>query len=296
MNYLKTIADFALGALIWVLLQIFRLIPLRRASSIGGAIARAVGTQLKISGKAAKNLKYIWPDLPEVKVSEIIRQVWDNLGRNFAEYRHLQNLRFDGKDVEIIGADPVSKLMSERKVIFAACHTGNWEVIPFYWAKHGWKVAIMYRRANNLFVDKIIQRCRDRTGLKFMPKGKHGSKQMIETLSRDGHVALLMDQRMSDGEDIPLLGKPALTGTGWLRLVEKYGCAIVPVRCVRLPDARFKIMFEPPVLPETLSLSDVHGVDVTNLSRLINDVYGRWITEYPGQWLWLHQRWGRLAD
>lgn len=293
------ILDPLLGALVAILQIIFWILPFRVSSAIGGGLARLIGPNLAISRKAQKNLQYVWPDMPPERQQEIITRMWDNLGRNFAEYPGLGRLQF-GNMIHVHGAEAVNSIIGKRPIVFAAAHIGNWETIPYFWAKQGWKVDIVYRRANNRYVDWVIQFIRSRTGLTFAAKGREASKQIIQSLSKSSSVALLMDQRMSDGEEIDFLGKPAMTGTGWIKLVLRNNAAIVPVYCVRGRDhdpCKFDMIYDTPILPEQLNLPADSAEAVRFVAAVVNKKYGEWISAGRGadQWLWLHRRWGRLV-
>lgn len=300
MTFLKQyLLDPLLAALVALLQIIFWILPFRVSSNIGGGLARVIGPHLGISRKARKNIQHVWTDLPPERQEQIITRMWDNLGRNFTEYPGLSRLRFDDKDVSVGGEKVAGGLIAKRPVVFLIAHLGNWEILPYHWQKMGWKVSVVYRRANNIYMDWIIQKIRAGSGHNFAAKGRQASKQMIETLSGGGCVALLMDQRMSDGEEIDFLGKPAMTGTGWIKLVLRYNAAIVPVFCIRGRDndpCKFDLMYESPILPETMSLPDDPAEAIRKVAKRVNEKYAQWISAKIGadQWLWLHRRWGRI--
>ncbi len=63
--------------------------PLPVASAVGGWFARTVGPRVGVSNRARKNLRRAMPELSEARIEEIVRGMWDNLGRVIAEYPHL---------------------------------------------------------------------------------------------------------------------------------------------------------------------------------------------------------------
>ncbi len=293
--------EYLTAIVIRVLLFAMAHLPFQAASNTGAWIARAIGPRLAISRKADRNLKYIFPNWDDAARRETMVGVWDNLGRNFAEYPQLHGMRFDGTDVRVSGDAAATDLIGRRPIVFLVGHTGNWEILPHFWGKKSWPVMVMYRTANNRYVDAVIQKYRAQTNLQFVPKGKKGSRGLIENLAANRAIAVLMDQKMSDGEEIAFLGKPAMTGVGWARLALKFNAAIIPARTVRYDNSsgagapKFGIVFEQPILPENLNLpQDDPSAASLQLAQMANDIYGRWIAEIPGQWLWLHRRWGRL--
>ncbi len=292
MRILKSIADHLLAALIVPLLALFRLLPFATSSAIGGAIARSIGPRLAISRRARRNLRFIFPAWDEARVATTVAEMWDNLGRNFAEYNALDRLDY-AADVTVVGAEhEAAAINSGKPILYLAAHIGNWELIAPYFAKCRNPVTVVYRPANNRAVDRVIQSIRAKTGLVFAAKGKAASKALIASLSNRGRAIVLMDQKMGDGELLPLLGQDALTGTGWARLVLKYDALILPIYVSR-EAACLTLHIEPALQPSALGLSDDSQQAARELAKMANAMYGNWITARPGQWLWLHMRWGK---
>ena len=77
-------------------------------------------------------------------------------------------------------------------------------------------------------------------------------------------------------------------GPALAKLVRQFGCDVYPARCIRLPDNRYRLEIEPKIdIPR-----DAKGsVDVQGTAQLLNDKVESWVREYPGQWLWYHDRW-----
>jgi KDO2-lipid IV(A) lauroyltransferase len=87
---------------------------------------------------------------------------------------------------------------------------------------------------------------------------------------------------------IDFMGRPALTTTMPAMLAVKYGAVIVPVETTRLPGMRFKIQVHPPLVAET---GRDEAAEIARLTQAINNLFGSWIMQTPGQWLWMHDRW-----
>jgi Kdo2-lipid IVA lauroyltransferase/acyltransferase len=295
MRIFKSIAEHLLAALILPLLALFRLLPFAWASAIGGAIVRSIGPRLAISRRARRNLRFIFPAWDETRITTTVAEMWDNLGRNFAEYNALDRLDYSA-DVTVIGAEHEAVAINSGKpILYLSAHIGNWEVIAHYFAKCRNPVTIVYRPANNRAVDRVIQSIRAKTGLIFAAKGKAASKALIASLSQEGRAIVLMDQKMGDGELLPFLGQPAMTGTGWARLALKYDAVILPIYVSR-KAAHLTLHIEPALQPSTLGLPDDSQQAARELAIMANAMYGNWITARPGQWLWLHMRWGKRLN
>ena len=273
-------------------IRLVGLLPLERASALGGWLARTVGPRLGISKRARLNLKAAMPELSAPQIETIVRGMWDNLGRVVFEYPHLSRItvypseRNDGV-VEVRGTEHVdAALAAGRRLIVVSGHLGNWEIASLAAAQYGLDVALIYRAANNPLVDGMLTKLRPRAT--FIPKGAVASRQALATLRRGGHLALLADQKMNDGIAVPFFGRDAMTAPAPAVLALRFNCDVLPARVERLGGARFRLTLYPP-LP--LPKSGQREADSLALMTEINRMLESWIRERPAQWFWLHRRW-----
>ena len=97
-------------------------------------------------------------------------------------------------------------------------------------------------------------------------------------------IALMIDQRVSEGEKINFFGKPALTTTLPAQLSIKYNLPIIPVFIERTLENNFKIKFYKEIFP-----SDQNNKIV--LTEKLNKVLENMIIDNPSEWIWTHNRW-----
>ncbi|HEX6978261.1 MAG TPA: lysophospholipid acyltransferase family protein [Alphaproteobacteria bacterium] len=270
-----------------ILFGSFGMMPIDTASAIGGAVARTLGPRLRISNRARRNLRRAFPDLPETQIETLVREMWDNLGRIAAEYPHLPHI---GERVIFEGAENIERALARgRPLIFFGAHMGNWEITPSLPARHGAPIHLLYRPANNPWVDELIGRMRLGSGAAgLIPKGKEGARLAIQTLAKGENLGLLIDQKLNEGEPIPFFGHDAMTATAIASLAFKFDCALLPSQIERIEGAHFRLTIHPALeLPCTGDRQADTRALLTTINRMIED----WIRQRPGQWLWLHQRW-----
>jgi KDO2-lipid IV(A) lauroyltransferase len=271
---------------IWVL----RLLPLDRASDLGGTLARTVGPRLGITKRARLNLRAAMPELTEPETAAVIRGMWDNLGRVVSEYPHLAKIKVfagDGR-VELRGLDNLERsLAADRRVVLFSGHLGNWEIAALAGGQYGIDIAQIYRPANNKLVDAMLARLRGEAG-ELIPKGAVASRRAVAALRRGGHLSLLVDQKLNDGIAVPFFGRDAMTAPALAMLALRFDCDVLPVRVERLEGAHFRLTVYPP-LP--LPNSGDRSVDTLALMTEVNRTLETWIRERPEQWFWLHRRW-----
>ena len=285
------LAHQAEAAAAWLLYAIFGLLPVDAASWLGSALGRLVGPHLRVTRTARANLKRVFPDLNDGEVARIISGMWDNLGRTAGEHPHLA--KFDpgraNSRYEVVGIEYIETLRDDGKAgIFFTGHLANWELLPVIAATHRLKVHAVYRRANNPYFDKIVQKGRAALGGDLFPKGSEGAKSILRALRQGDHMAMLVDQKMNDGIAVPFLGIDAMTAPAVAELALRYDCPLVPARVERLGGTRFRVTCYPPLeMPET----GARQGDIAALMGTVNGILGNWIREHPEQWLWVHNRW-----
>ncbi len=277
-----------------ILVRLLRRLGPVASSDLGGWIARTIGPALPVSRIAQANLRRALPELDADARAQVVRAVWDNLGRNGAELPHLAAIRRSdaGPGWELQGSEHIEALLRPgAQALFFSGHFGNWEMVLPIAAELGVPVSGFYRAASNRHVDRIIQAMRERAlgaRVSMFAKGAQGARAALRHLGRGGSLGLLVDQKMNDGIAVPLLGMTAMTAPALAQFARSFRCPVIPVRVVRLGPARFRMVCEAP-LPVVLTGS--RQADIYALTLAMNATLERWIRADPASWLWLHRRW-----
>lgn len=267
-----------------------RLLPLDWASALGGKLGQWVGPRLKWHKIARANMHLAFPDSEPTAINYLLHKMWDNLGRTFAETPWLGTQQLSSR-IEIDEASSaflVQNRDAEYPVIFFAAHLANWELVPLIGALHDMPVTSIYRHLNNPYAEKIYRHIRKRYCSELHPKGKDGARALIRTLSRNGQAGLMVDQKQNDGSEIDFFNHPAATTTAPAELAIKYNAHMVGSRVTRLKGCHFYVQFYVMEDPQDLSAEEI--------MRQCNEMMERWINVHPEQWLWVHQRWGKLHE
>ena len=288
---MKTLLQALEAAAARLLLALFAMLPLDRASAAGGRLARAVGPRLAVSGIARRNLGRAFPEKSAGEIEAIVRGMWDNLGRVAAEYTHLGE--FDLTDprgrVEVVGVETIETLRDDRMGgIFFSAHLGNWEIASLVATQNGVPLTQIYRAANNPRMETLLRSLRAPVGGSNFPKGAGGARQLIKALRRGGHLGMLVDQKLNEGIPVPFFGRDAMTAPALAQLARRFACPVAPVRVERLEGAHFRLTVYPPL---TLAESGDREADTAAAMGQVNAIIEGWIRDRPEQWLWLHRRW-----
>lgn len=285
---MKNIRYICEAALVWVLFAIFRAMPAKKASAIGGWIGRTLGPHLGASRKARENIRLALPEKTAAEQAQILFEMWDNLGRVMAEYPHLKSLVVDHTDVD--GEDLLAPYReSNTAVIFIGAHAGNWELLHAYFnLRTRWPMACVYREPNNPYIARMLERCRNPDkGGKFIAKSQRGARDLVMAVKNGERIGILIDQKYNQGIPVPFFGRPAMTSSAFVMLSKKYNCPIVPLHVERTGPCRFRLTFEPPL--------NIDGLDEAQAVAAAHTILEDWVRKRPGQWLWLHRRWNSRA-
>jgi KDO2-lipid IV(A) lauroyltransferase len=277
--------------LAWLLNAFFSILPLDWASALGGWIGQKIGPRLRATQTARRELNNVFPLLSTLEIEDIINGMWGNLGRTVGEHPHLAkfNPYIKNSRVEVIGGEILDQAREDNEpgIAFSG-HLANWELVPLTSTKRGLPLHLVYRRANNLFFDRLVQKGRATTEGQYFPKGADGAKDILRALGKGQHIAMLVDQKMNDGIEVPFMGRPAMTAPALAQLALRFNCPVVPVQVERLTGANFRVTIHPPLsFPKTGNRQS----DILSLMTEVNNHLDNWIRQRPEQWLWIHNRW-----
>ena len=272
---------------------IFKIIGLRNASNLGSILGKIIGPFFRKKSTIKKNIKIGLGNIDQKKEEEIINDMWSNIGRTFAEYIFLKDFKFNKTNFDHIKINGVNYLdqikKSNEPVIFYSGHFANFELMAMELVKFGIKTAAIYRPLNNFFLNPIMEYLR----MKYIcpnqiPKGRIGTREIINKIKDGYSIALMVDQRVGEGPKIPFFNQLARTTTIPAQLALKYDCKLVPISLKRIRDINFEMtVFEPYKVQKTGN-SDK---DTQSITLKINQIIEKMIIDNPTQWLWSHNRW-----
>lgn len=286
---LKQIRYIVEYLLFLLLIGILKLFGIDRASAACSLIARKIGPLLPVNKIAKNNLKLIFGD--KFDDAPIIDGLWDNFGRFIGEFPYVNTMREEEilQHVEIIGLEHLKHFQNTNQpfLLFTG-HFANWDFALRVTSKLYHKFGIVYRRANNPYVDRLISNYRKASHIHLIPKGNHGVKDLLKALKSGYSIAMLVDQKMNDGINVPLLDHPAMTAHAIAKLALNFDYPIVPCQTIRMNGANFQFVIHPPLVIN--KTGDKEG-DIYNIMLNINKLLGDWIKQHPQQWFWFHNRW-----
>ena len=286
MKQIKYLIEFII---IIILFIIIKLVGLKISRSIFSFIFKNIGPLFRSKKILYHNLSLALPNIETSKKKKIIDKMWENYGKIFSEYMYIKKFRENSefqKKIIIENQDELEKIKSQKKpVIFISGHFNNFELMAMHLEKSNINLAAVYRPLNNKFLNPIMERIREKyICKKQIRKGISGTKELLREFKNGTSIALMIDQRVSEGIKSVFFEKEALTTTIPAQFIKKFGANVVPIYIERLIDDTFKLK-----IYESIKFSDDETVN--NITKELNKILEKMIITNPDQWIWTHNRW-----
>jgi KDO2-lipid IV(A) lauroyltransferase len=212
--------------------------------------------------------------------------MWENYGMTFIEYIFLDYFKKNKSHVLIEGEKNLYSIKEKNKpVIFISGHFANFELMSMEITKKNINLATIYRPLNNFYLNPFMEYLRKKYVCKNqIKKGRTGVKEAIAFIGKQHSIALMVDQRVSEGEKIKFFKEEALTTTLPAQLALKYNLDIVPIFIERDQNNLFKMKVLKPIDPSEFK-------NKLRISEKLNQIIESMIIKNPNQWIWTHDRW-----
>ena len=283
---IKIIVYFFQSLFIYLFFFLGWVLGIKISRKFFGLLFQIVGPHFKSKKIIENNLKIFSKRSQKIDKNKIIKEMWKHYGMTFIEYVFLKHFRNNNSHINVIGLEELVKTMENNKpVIFVSGHFSNFELMSMEITKNDIKLATIYRPLNNIFLNPFMEYLRKKYVCENqIKKGLKGVKETIEYLKKDYSIALMIDQRVREGDQINFFGKSALTTTLPAQLAIRFNSPIVPVFIERKNDKKFHVEFYKSVNPKNFKSKK-------ELTQKLNEILEQMILRNPNQWIWTHNRW-----
>jgi KDO2-lipid IV(A) lauroyltransferase len=273
----------------------------RLVAPLGFALSRLIpgrrGIVIKNLNHALPYLKGhpLWPAHGKADVPQLAKESFENLARSLMEicklYHGQGNGLIDG--IEVRGREHYEAARAKGKgMICFSGHCGNWELMALAFSRLFGNGAVVARRQNNPFLNRMVERMRMSYQSRIIYK--KGAIRGILTALRGGDlVGILADQAAhpEDGVLIDVMGRKAWASKSPVLIAQKSGAPLVPVFIHREGD-RHVITFH----PEHVFAGDLSDAGILRETQALSRYVENFVAAHPSQWYWVHRRWKRAAD
>ena len=282
---IKKISYFFQAVIIYLFFFVGKLLGLNLSKKIFAFLFKRLGPLFKSKSIIEKNLTNFNSNLTNEQRENIISSMWENYGITFIEYIFLSLFKEKNDLVEVTRSDILNKISSNKPVVFVSGHFSNFELMSMEITKRKVKLATIYRPLNNFFLNPLMEYIRKKYVCKNqIKKGIGGVKESIQYIKAGYSIALMIDQRVSEGERLKFFNQPALTTTLPAQLALKFELPIIPVFIERRENGTYKIDF----YDEIISKNFKNKIDLT---QKLNSILEEMIKKNPNEWIWTHNRW-----
>jgi len=282
---MKSIKYFIQFLIISILFMLFKVLGLKLSSTFSKLIFGLLGPFFRSKQIINKNILKAFPNLNNTEINKISKTMWENYGRILSEYMFMNEFRLKNK-IEVRGQEILDKIKRDNeRVIFISGHFNNFELMAMHIEKSGIDLAAIYRPLNNKFLNYFMEKIRKKYICKNqIKKGSSGTRQLLSLFKKGSSIALMIDQRVSEGIKSNFFKHDAFTTTIPAQFVKKFKCKVVPIYIERIEGIKFRLTVDSPI-----NFSKDEKIDTITL--MLNSLLEKMILKNPGQWIWSHDRW-----
>jgi len=285
---MKKIKYFFEFLIISSLFIIYKFLGLKISSYISGKLFEAFGPIFRSKNIIKSNIEKAIPKISSLKVKIITKNMWNNYGRTLSEYMFLKGFRNNKlkSNINIVGKEILEKIKLENApVIFISGHFSNFELMAMEIEKSGVNLSAIYRPLNNIFLNVLMEKIRKKYICKNqIKKGASGVRELLRLYKKGYSIALMIDQRVSEGIKSKFFSADAFTTTIPAQFVKKFNCKVVPIYIERHHGINFNIKIETPI-------KFTKNCSTEKITRDLNIWLEKMILKNPGEWIWSHNRW-----
>ena len=285
---MKHIKYFLQFLFISCLLILFMIVGLKFSRIIASKLFSTFGPFFRSKKIIEQNISFVFHESDKEFKKVIISNMWKSYGKIFAEYvfmKYFRNIKSENF-LKIKGQEILEEIKhSKEPVIFVSGHFDNFELMAMHIEKSGIDLAAIYRPLNNNFLSPLMENIRKKYIChKQIKKGISGTKEILKHFKSGTSIALMIDQRVSQGIKSLLFKNAAFTTTIPAQFVKKFNCKIVPIYIERKTDENFMLEIMQPI-------SFDNGETIENITLKLNQLLEKMIVRNPYQWIWSHNRW-----
>ena len=257
----------------------------RRSRALGALVGLVVRYFPLARRRVDRELRRVYPDMPRSERMDLCHKMGRNMGRTLFEILHCTEFQ-TLHERNIVSGPGLATLQQARAVgkgaIIVSGHFGQWEAIRSTLKARGMETGAVYRPQTNRHYERRLFACIEAGGKPILATGKIGTRALVRHIREGGFIAILLDEKYTDGARLPFLGHPALTSLVAAQLALKYDLPMVPAFGTRTGDGtQFNVEFDAAIAPsDSLTMTQTFNDNLSD--RILND---------PDQWYWMLHRW-----
>lgn len=272
------------------------MMPVDLTSFLMGKVWRLVGPLNHRHKRALRHMEWaLAEETTAVERETLTREMWENLGRTFAEAL-ISDQMLQKKNRFIIDEEKFRQWHddSPKGSLLVTHHFGNWELVSAAEVLNGTKQVMgVYKHVKNPFVEGFLHKIRAPlfTGGLFSQRNQAVTR-MVEHIRNNKDIAMVADLRDVKGMKVNLFNMPTPVTTFPAAVAVRYQKPLFVVQLRRTKGAFFTTDIE----KITVTLSGEKTKDIETITQAIHSQFESWIRQNPSQWMWAPYRWTSRHD
>ena len=214
--------------------------------------------------------------------------MWGNYGRILSEYVFIKDFKEGNleKYINVIGSEYLNDIRKKNiPVVFVSGHFNNFELMAMVIQKEGVNLGAIYRPLNNFFLNKTMEKIRTKHICKIqIKKGLSGIREILNLFKKNVSIALMIDQRVTEGIKSNFFNREAFTTTIPAQLVKKFNCPVVSIYIERIEKYNFRLTINKPIY-------FAKDESLEQITEKLNYILEKMVLKNPEQWILTHNRW-----
>jgi KDO2-lipid IV(A) lauroyltransferase len=272
-----------------------KILGLDLSSRLGGWLGITLGPLFSRDKTARQNIQRAMIELSDEERDRIIKEMWYNTGRVFAEYAHLakfQKPKYRDR-IEFVYSPKARKAMEEHqgRCFFFSGHFTNWELMPLVLRFVNVEAVEIYQRISNPYINTWMHNLRQKAICSYQVEKSKAVRDILRHVKANRPFVALVDQKMLSGFWQWFFHQPALTSAFPATLAVKQNYALLPAQIERIDEkgkTKFRVTVHDPLEVDRTRKTKQ---DIAAVTQQVNYCLEAMIRAQPQNWLWFHNRW-----
>lgn len=276
--------------MVYVLLKILSLLPLRFLQAFGACVAWIMAvTQTAMYRTTRINIELAYPELNTQQQAEFIKRSLRHQCLSYVEcikFWGMPSTYSLSKIQNVTGEAYLQDAIdSKRGVILVMPHLGNWELVNT-WLSTKSRPMIMYKPNKNHAMNRYILEARQKTNAILVPTDERGIRAIFKHLKEGGVTLILPDHlpKSSGGIYAHFFKQNVLSGTIVPKLAQKTQAKVIGISCLRQSQSTTFDIHCAEVC------ESIMNKDLNTSVRCLNQHMEATIAHAPEQYIWSYKR------
>ena len=259
-----------------------------KIAELMGRIFFTFGRQTRAA--TVDSIKTVFKEWDDAKIINTAREAFIHQAKNLVELLRYPLLSHSDikRKVKFVGEENLRLALSRGKgVILLVAHIGNWELLGATLGLTGHRVYSFFLDARIDAIGELLNGIRESKGIKLIPRAE--LKKSVKCLKANSLLGVIADQDGGEnGVYTDFFGRTVSAPRGPAALAHGTGAVILPNFMIRNADDTYTMIYQKPIV---LKKSKHKEDDIKKYTDMFLDIYEKIIRQYPGQWLWMYDRW-----